>query len=265
MARLKQYDVGYHLPKFVQSSLDDGFAFASKGLLGWMPIPNPAQNPLGRMLILALEATLTFAFWAMEAKPEDCAMDHLCPWDRNTLEYDGLCSHCALAERIVGNFDMSPEEAEAMAEEKEKRRIALKAQNGSNWHYKKMVEDYDNYIGQSSERVARSRANNPGRDAKIQANRVTKALAEKTWHCERCNLSFGTKQILQNHEKTPKHIRKLSQKSNPFVCLPCDLGFHNKSNLTRHEGSDRHRLALERLESEREAPGTDSPADSPAN
>ena len=88
---------------------------------------------------------------------------------------------------------------------------------------------------------AKSRANNPGRDKKAQATHVAKALAEKTFHCELCDITFGTKQRLQKHKKSPKHLRKANESNNPFKCAPCNLSYHNQSNLTRHEKSDRHR------------------------
>jgi hypothetical protein len=109
----------------------------------------------------------------------------------------------------------------------------MKAENATNYHYKQMAENYDEYITQSNARVAKSIANNPDRDAQHQANQVAKALDEKTVHCSLCNITFGTKQRFQDHEKTAKHLRKKDEAKNPFRCRPCNLGYHDQSNLTR--------------------------------
>ncbi|OAG40402.1 carbamoyl-phosphate synthase arginine-specific large chain [Fonsecaea monophora] len=77
-----------------------------------------------------------------------------------------------------------------------------------------------------------------------QANGVGKTLKEKTFYCTRCDISFGTKHLLQDHENTAKHKQKLKESRNPFTCSPRDLGFHNKGNLTRHQLSDRHHKAV---------------------
>lgn len=42
-------------------------------------------------------------------------MAHICPWARDRLEYDGLCSHSALNELHAGDFSPSAKELEAQA------------------------------------------------------------------------------------------------------------------------------------------------------
>jgi len=50
-------------------------------------------------------------------------MAHICPWDdRKVLESDGSCSHCALNEGLCGNFDLTAEELEIDAVEREQKR-----------------------------------------------------------------------------------------------------------------------------------------------
>ncbi|OBT71669.1 hypothetical protein VF21_10587 [Pseudogymnoascus sp. 05NY08] len=231
-ARLKQYDDGFLLPQYVAKALDDGFDIVHKGLLCWIPRPPASKVPFRRLLFYGLEATFAFMFWAMKARLGDYGMGHICRWDRRMLEYDGVCSHSALRDGIHGDFTLSAEQLEAFAVEREKKRLALKAENATNYHYKQIHTNYDDYIGQSSARVAKSRANDPGRDKKRQADRIEKAEAERAFYCERCDIVCGTKQRLANHEKTPKHARKEFESANPFICAPC--------NLTRHEKSLRH-------------------------
>lgn len=237
------------LPYYIEKALDEGYTIVHKGLLCWIPIPTAALLPVTRLLFVALEAAFAYMFWTMRERTRNHDMSHICLWDRTTLEYDGLCSHCSLNEGILGDFDLSPEQLEAQAIDKEQKRLELKAENATNYHYKQMEENYDEYIGKSSVRVARSRANNPGRDRQRQADRVEKARREKSFHCGRCNLTFRTRQILEKHEKSAKHRRKETEADNPFKCLPCNLGFHNQSNLTRHNQSETHRRNLEAAQS----------------
>jgi hypothetical protein len=67
-------------------------------------------------------------------------------------------------EAILGDFDRSAEQLESQAIEKEQRRLVLKVENATNYHYKQREENYDEYIGRAGTRVDRSRVNNPGRD-----------------------------------------------------------------------------------------------------
>lgn len=244
-ARLKQYDDGFLLPRYVEATLHEGYHITHKGLLCWTPTPSATQVPINRLLFFALEATLAFMFWTMRQRTGYHGLTDLCLWDHDTLEYIGLCSHSALYEGILGDFDLTPEELETQAAEREKKRIALKAENATNHHYKQMVENYDEYITDANDRVYRSRANNPGRDATHQARRIKDALQTGTFHCTICNITFGTKQRLHGHEQTAKHRRKLSEVESLYKCILCNLGFHNKSNLTRHNKTERHRRAVE--------------------
>jgi hypothetical protein len=160
-SRLKQYDDGFLLPRYVAKALDDGFDIVHKGLLCWIPKPTASNVPVQRLLFFALEATFTYMFWTLRARNRHYGMGHICLWDRKTLEYDECCSHCALNEGILGEFDLTPEQLEAQAIEKEEKRLVMKAENATNYHFKQMEVNYDEYIGQSNARVAKSRANNP--------------------------------------------------------------------------------------------------------
>lgn len=236
-ARLRQYDDGFLLSTWVEDALDNAFVIVHKGLLCWCSVPTAALAPIYRLLFVAMEATFSYVFWAMRTvTAADWGMDHICSWDRTTHEYDGLVRHCALNDPIRGKFHLSEEEREALAAKKEKKQSLLEAQNNSSRHYRQMVENYDEYISAAHERKTKSRANNPGLDNRRQAD----PHMEKKYHCVRCNLTFGTRHSLTDHEKSPKHKRKLDEENNPFKCGPCNLGFSNKQNLTRHNKIERH-------------------------
>ena len=103
------------LPRLVKSALDNGYTTVHKGLLLWSPIPSAGDIPKLRLLYIAIEAALSFCFWAMQSKTKDYSMSSCCPWPRGYFSYSGLCSHCALAEYIAREFDLSSEQLEAIA------------------------------------------------------------------------------------------------------------------------------------------------------
>jgi hypothetical protein len=170
--RFRQYDMDERLPSRMHIARIDGYEITHKGLLCWMKIPPPALVPISRLLFILLEATFAYAFWAMDVSSEHRFPDmrHLCRWEIDEIEYPGLCSHCCLDEGFHGDFDLTAEQLEAQAEEKEGKRLLMKADNATNYHYKQMAENYDEYVTNANARVAKSRALNPGRDAKHQAN-----------------------------------------------------------------------------------------------
>jgi hypothetical protein len=123
-AHLSQYDKKQNLPVNVKIALDEGYTIVHKGLLCSAPIPSAGEVPIARLLFVPLEAVITFVFWAAKSKTADMfGFADMCPWDRDTLEYDGLCSHNPLSESPLGDFTLSAEQLETMAAEySEKRR-----------------------------------------------------------------------------------------------------------------------------------------------
>jgi len=50
-------------------------------------------------------------------------MPHLCPWSLDLFEYDGLCSHCSIKERVSNEASgLTVEQLEAKEVEMDKRR-----------------------------------------------------------------------------------------------------------------------------------------------
>jgi hypothetical protein len=237
--RLKVYDAGRNLPRYVAAALREGFSMVHKTFLCSMSAPTPAQVPVYRLLFIAFECSFSFLFWTMHSLHGHRDMTHLCPWGITTLEYDGMCSHNPLMEGPQGDFDDNP--MQLTEEQLEERAIAydrrfkdMHNRNNTNWHYKKMETDYDAYIGAAGERVARSRANNPSRDAKHQARRVEEAIENKTFYCARCDIPFGTKQRLTNHYKSQQHIGNVRSIPTKIRCHVCNIGFAGKSGLVFH-------------------------------
>jgi hypothetical protein len=123
-ARLQQYDNMVTLPRYVKAALDDGYTITYKGLLCWAPLPTAATRFALRVLFLALESAFSITFWAMYSKTKDYGMpQHLCPWEIDALDYDGLCSHAAIAEQVAGEntLGLTPEQLEATDAELKQR------------------------------------------------------------------------------------------------------------------------------------------------
>ncbi|KAK4565418.1 carbamoyl-phosphate synthase (glutamine-hydrolyzing) cpa2 [Recurvomyces mirabilis] len=265
--RWNNYDDKSILPSRVKDALDNDYTITYKGLLCWAPLPHAVILPITRILFFALEAAFAYMFWAMEAPTGRYGMGDMFLWPGSATEYDGLCSHCALTDGFQGDFDMTPEQLEAQAADAEEKRLALKALNATNYHYKQMAENYDHYIGESIGHVQESRKNNPGRDAKYQARRVETALEENTYRYEPCDLSLGTKQRLKDHETTFAHQQKVNPNAKPvqgarartyashieamreakkFYCIPCDKPCGTKQHLTSHEQTQGHKRMVAR-------------------
>ena len=238
--RLRAYEVGDSLPRYVKHALDDDYVIVYKGLLCWISLPTPALQPVSRLLMLALEASFAYMVWAMRTRTRDYGMSHVCLWDRSTLEWDGLCSHCSLNEGVCGDFDLSAEELEAQAVDKEEKRLAMKADNSTNYHYKQMAENYDEYVG----RLEARRVNNQGRVTKLQALNTKKAVATKKFYCKLCDKAVGSSSSLRLHKKSAKHIRNARGAAIPFRCAPCNLDFNYQSDLSRHKKSARHQKKI---------------------
>jgi hypothetical protein len=68
----------------------------------------------------------------MRTVTKDYGMAHICRWDREDLDYDGLCTHCCMNEGVSGNFELSAEQLEALSVEKNKKRKADQREISSN-------------------------------------------------------------------------------------------------------------------------------------
>jgi len=112
-ARFSEYNRAEALPQYVQKALDDSYTIAYRGLLCWTAIPPAALQPKIRILFVAMEAAFFYVFWAVKGLKRDYGMSHICHWPCDTLEYNGLCSYCALAEPVSGDFDLTSEQLEA--------------------------------------------------------------------------------------------------------------------------------------------------------
>ncbi|PIA93668.1 hypothetical protein CB0940_03846 [Cercospora beticola] len=242
--RMQQYDNFLLLPRYVAASLDAGFVIIHKGMLCWIPRPIFILVPLYRLFIIGFEAVFSYVFWAFKRRGRDFGLSHICPWDRHSLEYNGLCSHSALDEGIRGDFDLTQEELEALGETREAKRIKLKAENATNWHHKQMETNYSDYMDASVRRVQKSRKLNPKMHADTQRARIKRDIAAKKYWCDDCSIAFQSKQVYDDHMVSDKHERMLNKHLSPFFCGLCNMPSANKSNFTRHCKTNGHQEKL---------------------
>lgn len=266
--RLEDYDNWTVLPSLVKAALDDGYIIAHKGLLAWTPtLPRPGLAPRTRLLFLALEATFTYNFWAMRAYKKDYGMGHMCLWPRLDLEYDGLCTRCCLYEGIRRNFDLSDEQLEEVAalrtENLRKRQAfntnkwrkefrerdpegfrAWTAASKSDYHYRQMAYNYDEYATKRVESHREYRANNPDKyeaEKKAVTASCRAARANKEHFCATCNIPFGEARHLADHLTTPSHnLVANCDRTSPLFCVFCTYLYSDKKAFKNHLKSQRH-------------------------
>ncbi|KAH0367935.1 hypothetical protein KCU65_g4357, partial [Aureobasidium melanogenum] len=271
-SRLDHYDYSDALPQLVKKALDDGYVIAHKGLLAWTTtLPRPGLVPKTRLLFLALEATFAYNFWAMRAYKKDYGMGHMSLWPRLELEYDGLCSHCCLYEGIRRNFDLSDEQLEevaALRAENTRQRSAIFTHNwnvafrerdpegyrawyrsnGSDYHFRQMAFNYDEYTTRKlNERRARRAANPEKYEEQLatrreELNADSEVARENNSHfCDDCNHGFATDKALTVHLKSPKHQQVVNaDRTSPLWCAACHTISSSAYTWSTHIKSQRH-------------------------
>lgn len=237
--RLSQYNTGQIIPRYVKAALDDGYTITSKGTICSAPIPAAALVPTTRLLFMALEAAFTFIFWAVRCNTE-CGhgMVDMCLWARESLTYDGLCSHSPLMESPAGDFSLSAEELEAVAAEFVRRR----AQYMKDYHATVKNNDPDKYLALKREERRKYVARHPDGAKAADKRCMKKAVEEKTHYCAACDHAFTKKAKLTRHLTGPKHAAKVAKAAGvkKHHCAVCDHTFNRAADLTRHLASSRH-------------------------
>jgi hypothetical protein len=241
--RFTHYNSGLVLPPWVERALHDGYRITHKGLLAWNDLPTPALQPMLRLLFLALEAAFSYMLWAMRTvTTKDYGMAHICLWDRDTLEYDGLCSHCCLNEGIPGDFELSAEELEVLAVEKNEKRKADQKEISSNWHFKQVAENYDEYREGKNENKRKWIATQDPAELREKANaHAAKHMKIHTYYCQLCKVALGESHALKRYNESQGHLRKaedLAKKAH--VCTLCSWASDKLGHYNEHLQSKRH-------------------------
>lgn len=260
--RLRHYRPdGHLLPRFVHQAFNQGYHLAHSGLLCWTPLPSAALVPRVRARFLALEALFTCLFHAAIPAITDEYYKHLLLWERHTVEWEPLCSHLSLREKITESFeslDLSAEELDIIAAIKtEKRAAYLKRHREAERN-----KDIDAYRLRG--RVTKSAWVTENRDRFNQTAGRTRAKAksERRFHCDVCEMSLQSQLALEKHLASQSHADRVASIEKPEIsqysinrketradakannehhCHTCNKGFDTDWALNRHNNTMSHR------------------------
>lgn len=261
------------LSMHVERAVKDGYSVTNKGLLCWILMPTLSLlHPRVRAVILATEATLTFMFWTLYSVKGDWGMTHMCPWGRDTLEYEGLCSHAALVEGFFGDLELSAEDMEQQHSELKQRRAAQQAEISRKWEQNLRSNDPEAYRARYITKNTRWAKKNPEKVKMSHKKALANAKAKKKYYCAICDYAAAKKGGLEKHNNSARHIRnatfgrkvpdakklkyreiqqKRAQKSvesKEFYCEPCDHAFTSRLALVAHEKKQKHLDNVSRIE-----------------
>jgi hypothetical protein len=230
------------LPVYVEKSIKEGHTIEHMGLLCWIDLPSPSLVLKIRLLFLTLEAAFAYIFWAMRTvnQASDYGMGHICLWDRTTLDYDGLCSHCSLNEAIYGNYELSEKELEELNAEKMMKRKAAAVDYNAEYRELRLANDPEYFRGIAAENMAKRRAADPGK-FREQENKLRKStIGSKEFYCELCKIALNGQYALDKHNNSVKHLKKEEYLKKPHVCTLCSWGCDKLGNYNQHLQSVRH-------------------------
>lgn len=189
-ARLMQYERLKMLPRFAHNALLDGYAIVHTGLPCWTPIPTALQRHSFRVLLLALEATFTWGFWAMYSY-QWIYMHSLCRWPIESLKYTGCCSHSSLSEKVLGDTsNLTPEQI--LAVEEQRMQTARDYQAAYYQERKKLNPEGWLASRRASEKAYKARV-----------------MASSKHTCGPCNRLFESSKDKKRHDPSDVHIAKV--------------------------------------------------------
>jgi rubrerythrin len=245
LVRWRQYDaVDFNaplMPKYVGEALSQGYKIVHKGVLLWCPVPCAADVPRTRLVFVAIEATLSFLFWAMKSRTRDYKMGACCPWKREAFTYGGLCSHNALTEMVCGNFDLTREQLEAIAAEvREKNRLYH-----IDYYQKMRAEDLEGLRARMREADVRYRENSHDKFLAKQRRFDEKRKESKQYFCAVCNVTCTKQWELDRHNGSRRHLKNVAQANAGVVknyrCEVCNYSCIKPSHLDMHNRGMRHK------------------------
>ena len=239
--RLGHYDQKRLLPRHVKTALDEGYTITHKGLLCSASIPSVSEVPMTRLFFVALEATFTFVFWALKSKTAyGYGFADMCPWDRDTLEHDGLGSHNPLSEAPAGDLALSAEQLETMAAEYAEKRAKDKRKRRA----KQKIEDLDSFNAKNNKYHMDSYYRNPEASREAERRLATKNVELKKYYCEICDHASQTSKDLRNHNLSTRHLHNVATKHLPedqkYFCEICNRNPGSCKALNRHKTTKMH-------------------------
>ena len=264
--RMGDYDRDKAVPRRVTEALKKGYVMTHKGLLCWSPIPPADVVPSRRVVFVALEATLTFVFWALHGNSDRYeAVAHIRLWDLDTLDYGGLCSHSALSELPPGNHEAHAEQLKAEALEIARLRRPRLNENVRRCRENAKKRDPEKVKADDNRRYRRAIDKNPARVKENCKRSIAKNVKERKFYCDVCRHASTTKSALTKHLTGPKHAaneaaarsgkidvskeekrayererskRLLEEKR--YYCHVCHVAAISKSKFTKHLTGPNH-------------------------
>lgn len=212
------------IPATVDTAMRHGYTITHKCVLAWTALPLPSDRYELRSLFLLLETIFALGFWSMTSRRKDYFMPALCPWDRDTITYDGCCTHFSINEQIFGEIeDALPEEINRIAAERKAAQSRM-------------------YIANKGPGVHKANTKKYGE----------KAFEEQRFKCTVCEIAFRNNARLQMHLKTRLHTGKAAGITKPrtkHYCETCDHSAATAQRLEVHLNGPRHAKKLNFLAS----------------
>ncbi|CAN9337257.1 unnamed protein product [Alternaria alternata] len=254
-ARLQIYEQLKHFhmwPKYVLKAHRDGYAITHIGWLVSAPIPSAGIIPPVRLLFIAMEATFSFLFWTMKSADKDYGMASCCPWfGKGLFTYGGLCSHNALLEMVCGNFDITPEEREAItAKVKEKNRIYQ-----ANYHKLGKLNAPGKVKARNRKAHLRFRECSRHKIQENQRRYIATQIDSKKFYCDVCERACGKQCTLDRHNKSKRHLANVAKAKAGVVkkyrCKPCSFFCFKLSHMTEHKKDNQQTVQFPVFQGER--------------
>ncbi len=170
----------------------------------------------------------------------DYGMRHICPWDRSTLEYDGLCSHCCLNESILGDYELSEKEVEELNAKKMMKRKADATEYQAEYRVMRMANDPGQFGGMATERMREYWAADPEKLQQQDKKRKRAIVESKEFYYELCKVALDGEHALEKHNGLVKHLKKEEYLAKPHVCTLCSWGCDQLGHYNQHPKSVRH-------------------------
>lgn len=231
--RMSNYNTGHNMPHRVALRVSQGWTISHVGFIAWMDLPTFAYIPRLRLLTLAIEATMTYAFWGLawdKTKSHGGKAD-FCLFDRLELDYAGLCTHPSIYEAVHSAFGLSDEEVIALQSEMALRRkeAVPKSRN------KAKLERPEEYKAMMSRQRAEFIVLNPEKVKAIDKKHKVKANAEakrlRKFDCKPCGGNFPQIKTLARHLVTKTHIQTVGPEA-AHRCADCGYEYPDEPAMT---------------------------------
>jgi len=202
--RLQDYDRKGYLPQYVKCALDTATHSCPKDFFAGH-LFQLLRRDCTSFLFLAIEATFSIVLWTMMSRPKTYGMPPLRPWSLDIMEYDGCCSHSALAENVTNEAGGLTLEQITATELEEKQRQS-DAKKASYQEFKRL--DFEGWQAKRREYAARARTPDPVKRAATAKKTKRKMKDIRRNACDICDVTFISSTELNIHNTTRKHIDK---------------------------------------------------------